>query len=166
MEFIRAKLKIKTKKLLNNPLPHTSNEIWTLTEFKLKYNSSVKKLILLLLLSLGFIGFSYAGSDDRDQEEFLNEPAEVVEEEAKSLLESSQGEAKQASENVDEIKKVIAEIEHQLQEKEINEVSEQEKEGYIESYQGRFIMLSIFILIIIAMYFLRRRLSKVRLDED
>ena len=125
----------------------------------------MKKFILLLLLSLGFIGFSYAGADDRDQEEFLIEPAEVVEEETKSLLEPSQGEAKQASENVNEIKKVIAEIEHQLQEKEINEVSEQEKEGYIESYQGRFIMLSIFILIIIAMYFLRRRLSKVRLDK-
>ena len=128
----------------------------------------MKKLILLLLLSLGFIGFSYAGGDDRDQEEFLNEPDEVVEEEAKSLLESSQGEAKQASENADEIKKVIAEIEHQLQEneKEINEASEQEKEDYIDSYQGRFIMLSIFILIIIAMYFIRRRLSKVRLDGD
>ena len=131
------------------------------------YNHSVKKFILLLLLSLGFIGFSYAGGDDRDQEEFLNEPAEVVEEETKSLLESSQGEAKQASENVDEIKKVISEIEQKLQENEkgINATSEQEKEGYIESYQGRFIMLSIFILIIIAMYFLRRRLSKVRLDE-
>ena len=136
--------------------------------FKLTQNSLVKKLILLLLLSLGFIGFSYAGGDDRDQEEFLNEPAEVVEEEAKSLLESRQGEAKQVSENADEIKKVIAEIEHQLQEneKEINEASEQEKEDYIDSYQGRFIMLSIFILIIIAMYFLRRRLSKVRLDGD
>ena len=140
------------------------------TMFKLTQNSLVKKLILLLLLSLGFIGFSYAGGDDRDQEEFLNEPTEVVEEEAKSLLEPSQGEAKQVSENADEIKKVIAEIELQLQlqenEKEINETPEQEKEDYIESYQGRFIMLSIFILIIIAMYFLRRRLSKVRLDED
>ena len=128
----------------------------------------MKKLLLLLLLSLGFIGFSYAGADDRDQEEFLNEPAEVVEEEAKSLLESSQGEVKQTSENADEIKKAIAEIEHQLQEnkKEINEAPEQEKEDYIESYQGRFIMLSIFVLIIISMYFLRRRLSKVRLDGD
>ena len=130
----------------------------------------MKKLILLLLLSLGFIGFSYAGGDDRDQEEFLNEPTEVVEEEAKSLLEPSQGEAKQVSENADEIKKVIAEIELQLQLQEngneINETPEQEKEDYIESYQGRFIMLSIFILIIIATYFLRRRLSKVRLDED
>ena len=126
----------------------------------------MKKFILLLLLSLSFIGFSEAGGDDRDQEEFLNEPAEVVEEEAKSLLESSQVEAEQASENADEIKKVIAEIEHQLQEneKEINKASEQEKEGYIELYQGRFIMLSIFILIIIAMIFLRRRLNKVRLD--
>ena len=128
----------------------------------------MKKLILLLLLSLGFIGFSYAGGDDRDQEEFLNESAEIVEEEAKSLLESSQGEVKQASENADEIKKVIAEIEHLLQEneKEINEAPEQEKEGYIESYQGRFILLPIFILIIIAMYLLRRRLSRGRLDED
>ena len=126
----------------------------------------MKKFILLLLLSLGFIGVSYAGGDDRDQEEFLNEPAYVVEEEAKSLLESGQVEAKQASENADEIKKVIAEIEHQLQEneKEINETPEQEKEGYIGSYQGGFIMLSIFILIIIAMIFLRRRLNKVRLD--
>ena len=138
--------------------------------FKLTRNSLVKKLILLLLLSLGLIGFSYAGGDDRDQEEFLNEPTEVVEEEAKSLLDPSQGEAKQVSENADEIKKVIAEIELQLQlqenEKEINEASEQEKEDYIESYQGRFIMLSIFVLIIISMYFLRRRLSKVRLDGD
>ena len=128
----------------------------------------MKKFILLLLLSLGFIGFSYAGADDRDQEEFLKEPAEVVEEEVKSLLESSQGEEKQASENADEIKKVIAKIEDQLQEneKQINEAPEQEKEEYIESYQGSFIMLSIFILIIVAMYFLRRRLSKVRLGED
>ena len=132
-------------------------------------NHILKKLILLLLLSLGFIGFSYAGADDRDQEEFLNKTAEVVvEEEDKSLLYSSQGEVKQAFENADENKKVIAEIENLLQEneKEINEAPEQEKEGYIESYQGRFIMLSIFILIIVTMYFLRRRLSKVRLRED
>ena len=128
----------------------------------------MKKLILLLLLSLGFIGFSYAGGDDRDQEEFLNEPADVVEEETKSLLEFGQEKAKQASENADEINKVIAEIEYQLQEnkKEINEAPEQEKEEYIESHQGRFIMLSIFVLIIIAMYFLRRRLSGNRLSED
>ena len=126
----------------------------------------MKKLFLILLLSLGFIGFAYAGADDRDQEEFLNEPVEVVEEEAKSLLESSQGEVEQASENADEIKKVIAEIEDQLQEneKEINEAPEQEKEGNIESYQGGFIILSIFILIIIAMYFLRRRLSRSRFE--
>ncbi len=126
----------------------------------------MKKLILLLLLSLGFIGFSYSGGDDRDQEEFLNEPADIIVEGAESLLESGQGETKQDSENADEIIKIIAEIEQQLQEKEINETSEQGKESYIESYQGGFIMLSIFILIIIALYFLRRRLSKIRLDED
>ena len=126
----------------------------------------MKKLILLLLLSLGFIGFSYSGGDDRDQEDFLDEPADIIVEEAESLLESGQGETKQDSENADEIIKVIAEIEQQLQEKEINETSEQGKESYIESYQGGFIMLSIFILIIIALYFLRRRLSKIRLDED
>ena len=126
----------------------------------------MKKLILLLLLSLGFIGFSYSGGDDRDQEEFLDEPADIIDEGAESLLESGQGETKQDSENADEIIKIIAEIEQQLQEKEINETSEQGKESYIESYQGGFIMLSIFILIIIALYFLRRRLSKIRLDED
>jgi len=129
---------------------------------------NMKKLILLILLSLGFIGFSFGGGDDRDQEEFLKEPAELVEEEAKSLLESSQGEAKQVSENENEIKKVITEIEDQLEEneKEINDTPEHVKEGYIESYQGLFIMLSIFILIIIAIYLLRRRLSRDRLDED
>ena len=126
----------------------------------------MKKLILLLLLSLGFIGFSYSGGDDRDQEEFLNEPADIIVEGAESLLESGQGETKQDSENADEIIKVIAEIEQQLQEKEINETSEQGKESYIESYQGGFIMLSLFVLIIIVLYFLRRRLSKIRLDED
>ena len=126
----------------------------------------MKKLILLLLLSLGFIGFSYSGGDDRDQEEFLNEPADIIVEGAESLQEAGQGETKQDSENADEIIKIIAEIEQQLQEKEINETSEQGKESYIESYQGGFIMLSIFILIIIALYFLRRRLSKIRLDED
>ena len=126
----------------------------------------MKKLILLLLLSLGFIGFSYSGGDDRDQEDFLDEPADIIVEGAESLLESGQGETKQDSENADEIIKIIAEIEQQLQEKEINETSEQGKESYIESYQGGFIMLSIFILIIIALYFLRRRLSKIRLDED
>ena len=126
----------------------------------------MKKLILLLLLSLGFIGFSYSGGDDRDQEEFLDEPADIIVEGAESLLESGQGETKQDSENAYEIIKIIAEIEQQLQEKEINETSEQGKESYIESYQGGFIMLSIFILIIIALYFLRRRLSKIRLDED
>ena len=129
----------------------------------------MKKLSLLLLLSLGFIGFSYAGGDDRDQEEFLNESADVVEEEAKSLLESGQGEAKQVSENADEIKKAIAEIEQtnfKKTKKELMHTSEQEKEGYLKSYQGRFIMLSILILIIIAMYLLRRRLSRGRLGED
>ena len=126
----------------------------------------MKKLILLLLLSLGFIGFSYSGGDDRDQEDFLDEPADIIVEGAESLLESGQGETNQDSENADEIIKIIAEIEQQLQEKEINETSEQGKESYIESYQGGFIMLSIFILIIIALYFIRRRLSKIRLDED
>ena len=126
----------------------------------------MKKLILLLLLSLGFIGFSYSGGDDRDQEDFLDEPADIIVEGVESLLDSGQGETKQHSENADEITKIIAEIEQQLQEKEINETSEQGKESYIESYQGGFIMLSIFILIIIALYFLRGRLSKIRLDED
>ena len=143
---------------MNTSLTHqTKFGFW----LKVIYNHSVKKFILLLLLSLGFIGFSYAGADDRDQEEFLNKSTKVVEEETKSLLDSSQGEAKQTSENVDEINKVIAEIEQQLQEneKEINEAPEQEKEEYIESYQGRFIMLSILILIVVTMYFLRRRLS-------
>ena len=47
-------------------LPHTSERIWTFiyTKFKLIYNHSMKKLLLLLLLSLGLIGHSYAGPYD------------------------------------------------------------------------------------------------------
>ena len=125
-----------------------------------KYNPSMKKLILLLLISLGFIGFSYAGGDDRDLQEFLDKPAEVVEEEAKQVSENEDGNSN----------KVAEELEHQPQENEkaINETTDNDKkenrtaievikEDYIESYQGGFMMLSIFILIlIISMYFSRR----------
>jgi len=41
-------------------LPHTPNEIWVLSKFKLNYNPSMKKLLLLLLLSHSFIGSAYA----------------------------------------------------------------------------------------------------------
>jgi hypothetical protein len=120
----------------------------------------MKKLILLLLLFLSFIGFSYAGGDDRDLQEFLDKPAEVVEEEAKQVSENEDGNSN----------KVAEELEHQPQknEKAINETTDNDKkenrtaievikEDYIESYQGGFMMLSIFILIlIISMYFSRR----------
>jgi len=35
-------------------IPHTLNEIWTLTRLKFTYNPSMKKLLLLLLLILSF----------------------------------------------------------------------------------------------------------------
>ncbi len=40
-------------------IPHTSNESWTLTQFKLKYNPSMKKLLVILFVT-NLISISYA----------------------------------------------------------------------------------------------------------
>jgi predicted RND superfamily exporter protein len=132
----------------------------------------MKKLILLLLLFLSFIGFSYAGGDDRDLQEFLNNSAEQVKEDSNSSIESTQEKASQASENKDEdLNKVVEELERQPQENEktINGTTGNDKEDkrtnieifkedYIESFQGGFMTLFIFVLIIviIALNFFRK----------
>ncbi len=124
----------------------------------------MKKLILLLLLFFGFIGFSYGGGDDRDLQEFLNNSAEQVKEDSNSSIESTQEKASQALKNKDEdLNKLVEELEHQSQENEktINGTTGNDKEDKrttIEAFQGGFMTLFVFILIImiIALNFFRK----------
>ncbi len=132
----------------------------------------MKKLILLLLLFFGFISFSYGGGDDRDLQEFLNNSAEQVKEDSNSSIESTQEKASQALKNKDEdLNKLVEELESQSQENEktINGTTgndkedkrttiEAFKEDYIEVFQGGFMTLFVFILIImiIALNFFRK----------
>ena len=126
----------------------------------------MKKLILISLLTLGFISLSFAGGDDRDQELPLNSLDTVVN--GDSLLpESNQN--KQASEAntadleqlLEEIKKDLnesTELDQKLQDKGYIEIF---KENYIDSYSGRFILLGVFVLLlffmlIFSMFFSRK----------
>tara|TARA_B100000929_G_scaffold203124_1_gene161521 strand:+ start:73 stop:471 length:399 start_codon:yes stop_codon:yes gene_type:complete len=132
----------------------------------------MKKLILLLLLSLVFAGSAYAGGDDRDLQEFLNNSAEQVKEDSNSSLESTQENASQPSENKDEdSNKVVEELQLQPQEneKKISETTGNDKEDkrttievlkedYMGSFQSGFMTLFVFIFIIvfISLIFFRR----------
>jgi len=126
----------------------------------------MKKLILISLLTLGFIGLSFAGGDDRDQELPLNSLNTVVDD-ASLLPESNQN--KQASEtNTADLEQLLKEIEkdlndsteldQKLQDKGYIEIF---KENYIDSYSGRFILLGVFVLLlffilIFSMFFSRK----------
>ena len=116
----------------------------------------MKKLIIISLLTLGFIGLSFAGGDDRDQELPLNSLNTVVDD-ASLLSESDQN--KQASEaNTADLEQLLKEIEldlnestelgQKLQDKGYIEIF---KENYIDSYSGRFILLGVFVLILFFM---------------
>ena len=116
----------------------------------------MKKLILISLLTLGFIGLSFAGGDDRDQELPLNSLNTVVDNDS-LLSESDQN--KQASEaNTADLEQLLKEIEldlnestelgQKLQDKGYIEIF---KENYIDSYSGRFILLGVFVLILFFM---------------
>ena len=116
----------------------------------------MKKLILISLLTLGFIGLSFAGGDDRDQELPLNSLNTVVDD-ASLLPESNQN--KQASEtNTADLEQLLKEIEKDLNESgEIDQKIQDKgyieifKENYIASYSGRFILLGFFVLILFFM---------------
>ena len=128
----------------------------------------MKKLILISLLTLGFISLSFAGGDDRDQELPLNSLNTVVDD-ASLLPESNQNQNKQASEtNSADLEQLLKEIE-----KELNDSTELDqklqdkgyieifKENYIDSYSGRFILLGVFVLLlffmlIFSMFFSRK----------
>ena len=128
----------------------------------------MKKLILISLLTLGFISLSFAGGDDRDQDLPLNSLNTVVDD-ASLLPESNQNQNKQASEtNTADLEQLLKEIEkglndsteldQKLQDKGYIEIF---KENYIDSYSGRFILLGVFVLLlffmlIFSMFFSRK----------
>ena len=127
----------------------------------------MKKLILISLLTLGFINLSFAGGDDRDQELPLNSLNTVADEDASLLPESNQN--KQASEtNTADLEQLLKEIEKDLNEStELDQKLQDKsyieifKENYIESYSGRFILLGVFVLLlffmlIFSMFFSRK----------
>ena len=117
----------------------------------------MKKLILISLLTFGFISLSFAGGDDRDQELPLNSLNTVVDEGASLLPESNQN--KQASEtNTADLEQLLSEIEKDLNEStELNQKLQDKgyieifKENYIDSYSGRFILLGVFVLLLFFM---------------
>ena len=117
----------------------------------------MKKLILISLLTLGFISLSFAGGDDRDQELPLNSLNTVLDD---SLLpESNQNQNKQASEtNTADLEQLLKEIEKDLNEStDLDQKLEDKgyiqifKENYIDSYSGRFILLGVFVLLLFFM---------------
>ena len=127
----------------------------------------MKKLILISLLTLGFINFSFAGGDDRDQELPLNSLNTVADEDSSLLPESNQN--KQASEtNTADLEQLLKEIEKDLNESDELDQKLQDKgyieifkENYIDSYSGRFILLGVFVLLlffmlIFSMFFSRK----------
>jgi len=117
----------------------------------------MKKLILISLLTFGFISLSFAGGDDRDQELPLNSLNTLTEEGASLLPESNQN--KQASEtNTADLEQLLSEIEKDLNEStELNQKLQDKgyieifKENYIDSYSGRFILLGVFVLLLFFM---------------
>ena len=114
----------------------------------------MKKLILISLLTFGFISLSFAGGDDRDQELPLNSLNTLTEEGASLLPESNQN--KQASEtNTADLEQLLSEIEKDLNKStELNQKLQDKgyieifKENYIDSYSGRFILLGVFVLLL------------------
>jgi len=128
----------------------------------------MKKLILISLLTLGFISLPFAGGDDRDQELPLNSLNTVLEDDS-LLPESNQNQNKQASEtNTANLEQLLKEIEKDLNEStELDQKLEDKsyieifKENYIDSYSGRFILLGVivlllFFMLIFSMFFSRK----------
>ena len=128
----------------------------------------MKKLILISLLTLGFISLSFAGGDDRDQELPLNSLNTVLDDDS-LLPESNQNQNKQASEtNTADLEQLLKEIEKDLNEStELDQKLQDKgyieifKENYIDSYSGRFILLGVivlllFFMLIFSMFFSRK----------
>ena len=126
----------------------------------------MKKILLILFISVFCTNISNAGGDDRDQILPLDTSQEnsVVE---KSFLQETNNEKldQPSNSNTTNLEQILEEIEQDLSnlsnEEKNNQYVQNFKENYINSYSGRFILLGalalIFVLILIYSTFLSRK---------
>tara|TARA_B110000008_G_C16727363_1_gene467271 strand:+ start:140 stop:556 length:417 start_codon:yes stop_codon:yes gene_type:complete len=138
----------------------------------------MKKILLILLLSIGFINIVHSGSDDRDQVlplNSLNEEQTNVEDESPRFLEEGDETIVQNEEIQQGQKEIEALIQTKLivektEAKSIDDIETEAKsesggkiqlfiDQYIKSDQGILIMLFLFVisLILIFNYFVREK---------
>ena len=126
----------------------------------------MKKILLILFISVFCTNISNAGGDDRDQILPLDTSQEnsVVE---KSFLQETNNEKldQPSNSNTTNLEQILEEIEQDLSnlsnEEKNNQYVQNFKENYINSYSGRFILLGalalIFVLILIYSTFLSKK---------
>jgi TolA-binding protein len=126
----------------------------------------MKKILLILFVSVFYTTISNAGGDDRDQILPLNTSQENSVDEKSFLQEINDEKLDQPSDsNTANLKQILEEIEQDLSnlsnEEKNNQNVQNFKENYIDSYSGRFILIGvlalIFVLILIYSTFLSRK---------
>ena len=126
----------------------------------------MKKILLILFISVFCTNISNAGGDDRDQ--IL--PLDTSQEnslDVKSFLQETNNEKldQPSNSNTTNLEQILEEIEQDLSnlsnEEKNNQYVQNFKENYINSYSGRFILLGalalIFVLILIYSTFLSKK---------
>tara|TARA_B110000483_G_C17899103_1_gene428600 strand:- start:168 stop:548 length:381 start_codon:yes stop_codon:yes gene_type:complete len=126
----------------------------------------MKKILLILFISVFCTNISNAGGDDRDQILPLDTSQENSVDEKSFLQETNNEKLDQPSNsNTTNLEQILEEIEQDLSnlsnEEKNNQYVQNFKENYINSYSGRFILLGalalIFVLILIYSTFLSRK---------
>ena len=126
----------------------------------------MKKILLILFISVFCINISNAGGDDRDQILPLDTSQENSVDEKSFLQETNNEKLDQPSNsNTTNLEQILEEIEQDLSnlsnEEKNSQYVQNFKENYINSYSGRFILLGalalIFVLILIYSTFLSRK---------
>ena len=126
----------------------------------------MKKILLILFISVFCTNTSNAGGDDRDQILPLDTSQENSVDEKSFLQETNNEKLDQPSNsNTTNLEQILEEIEQDLSnlsnEEKNNQYVQNFKENYINSYSGRFILLGalalIFVLILIYSTFLSKK---------
>ena len=126
----------------------------------------MKKILLILFISVFCTNISNAGGDDRDQILPLDTSQENSVDEKSFLQETNNEKLEQPSNsNTANLEQILEEIEQDLSnlsnEEKNNQNVQNFKENYIDSYSGRFILIGvlalIFVLILIYSTFLSRK---------
>ena len=126
----------------------------------------MKKILLILFISVFCTNISNAGGDDRDQILPLDTSQENSVDEKSFLQEANNEKLDQPSNsNNTNLEQILEEIEQDLSnlsnEEKNNQYVQNFKENYINSYSGRFILLGalalIFVLILIYSTFLSKK---------